>query len=717
MANTIFSDSWFRVSGLRVALLPSVEVKAQTFRGQKWHVLQDTYTQRYFRATEQACKFILSLRTTRTVEEIWEEFVNTHPADAPSQEEVIQILSQLHLSNLLYSLQHSDDEAIVDRYKKQKNKELRGKLASFLFLRVPLWNPDPLLNRIQPLIRFFTGWTAFCIWLVVVVFGVFTAIEYREALVDQSQGVLSVGNLPWLYVCLSTLKLFHEAGHAFVCKRFGGEVRTFGVMFLMLTPLPYVDATSSWGFPNRWHRIYVSFAGMAVEFFFAAAAALIWVSTGPGLTNSLAFNVMLIGSVSSVLFNGNPLLRFDAYYMLSDYAEIPNFYQKAQQQWKYFGDRYILGSTNAESKATDTREWYWLTIYGLLSFIYLMIVTLGISLFLLDQWLPLGILVVAMTVFSKVLSPGYYLFKHITGSKTQANRRRAIGATIAVGALLIALLGFMPFPYSLKTSGILQANASNFIYLQAPGKLEKLHVRHGDKVRKGQLIATLVNPDLLAEISIAEHAKEEALVQYRQALHNSNNQIGASQTQLDMLESRLKDLNGQLGRLNVISEQDGEWIAPELHETLGSWLQRGNAIGELVDRRSFRFLAIIQQEQAEYIFKNDFHETELRLAGQADVNIVLPNVKVIPYQNQRLPSVALGWLGGGEIPVSTNESSGDKARDSFFILHAEIPGDQLERITVLHGLSGTMRIKLSPQPLLVQAYRSVKQLVQKRYSL
>ena len=717
MANTIFSDSWFRVSGLRVALLPSVEVKAQTFRGQKWHVLQDTYTQRYFRASGQACKFIMSLRTTKTVEEIWEEFVNSHPEDAPSQEEVIQILSQLHTSNLLYSLQHSDNEAIVDRYKKQKNKELRGKLASFLFLRVPLWNPDPLLNRIQPLIRLFTGWGSFGIWLAVVAFGIFTAIEHREALVDQSQGVLSVSNLPWLYVCLSTLKLFHEAGHAFVCKRFGGEVRTFGVMFLILTPLPYVDATSSWGFPNRWHRIYVSFAGMAVEFFFAAAGALVWANTGPGLTNSLAFNVMLIGSVSSVLFNGNPLLRFDAYYMLSDYAEIPNFYQKAQQQWKYFGDRYILGSINAENKATDEREWYWLTIYGLLSFIYLMVVTLGISLFLLDQWLPLGLLVLAMTIFSKILSPGYQLFKHVTGSKTQANRRRAVTSTLVIAAVLTGVLCIVPFPYSIKTSGVLQANASNFIYLQAPGKLEKLYVRHGDKVGKGQLIATLVNPDLLSEISITQHAKEEALVQYLQALHNASNQISVTQTQLDTLESRGKELSSQLARLNVVAEQDGEWIAPELHEMSGSWLQRGYAIGEIVDRRSFRFVAIIQQEQAESIFKNDFHETELRLTGQADVNVMLPNVKVIPYQNQRLPSVALGWLGGGEIPVSTNDSSGDKAKDSFFILYAEIPGDQLQRITVLHGLSGTMRIKLSPQPLLVQAYRSVKQLIQKRYSL
>ena len=717
MTSTIFSDSWFRVSGLRVALLPSVVVQPQTFRGQKWFVLQDTYSQKYFRASEQACRFIAGLSTERTVEEIWEEFVNNHPEDAPSQEEIIQILSQLHISNLLYSLESLDNEAIVERYNKQKNKELFGKIASFLFVRIPLWNPNGFLERVPGLIRSLTGWTACGVWFCVLIAGVFTAFEHRDALVDQTQGVLSVGNLPWLYLCLATLKLFHEAGHAFVCKKFGGEVRVCGVMFLLMTPLPYVDATSSWGFANRWQRIYVSFAGMAVEFFFAAAAALIWANTGQGLINSLAFNIMLIGSVSSILFNGNPLLRFDAYYMLSDYAEIPNFYQKAQQQWKYFGDRYILGSTSAKTKATDEREWYWLTVYGLLSFVYLMIVTLGIILFLLDQWLPLGLLVLGMTLYSKFVSPAHHLFKHVLGPASQANRRQAVAASSAIGITLLILFAAVPFPYSIKASGILQAKDSSFINLQAAGKLDGLYVRHGDKIRKGQLIATLSNPDLVAELSLTKSSTEEAKVQLLQALHKSNIDINGLEKQLDGLARRVQDVSKQLDSLNVVAEQDGEWIAPDLHEMRNSWLERGYRLGEVVDRRRFRFLALIQQEQADYLFSRDFRETDLRLSGQADANVTLGAVKVIPYQNQRLPSVALGLMGGGDIPTSSGDTTGERARDSFYSLHAEIPSDQLTQVTVLHGLSGILRIKLTPQPLLVQAYRGLKQLVQKRYSL
>lgn len=717
MATTIFSDSWFRVSGLRVALLPSVEVKTQVFRGRTWHVLQDTYTQRYFRASSEACHFIQSLRADTTVEDIWEDFVNDHPENAPSREEVIQLLSQLHMSNLLYSLQQSDNEAIVKRYKKQKNKELLGKMASFLFLRIPLWNPDALLNRTRPLIMLCTGWGALVIWSALLLWGGITAFTHRAALLDQSQGVLSVGNLPWLYVCLTVLKLFHEAGHAFVCKRFGGEVRTVGVMFLLFTPLPYVDASSSWGFQERWHRIYASFAGMAVEFFFAAAGAVVWANTAPGLAHSLAFNVMLIGSVSSLLFNGNPLLRFDAYYMLSDYAEIPNLYQKGQQQWKYFGDRYLLGTVSAQSKATDTKEWLWLTLYGLLSFAYLIAITLGISLFLMDQWLPLGLLVLAMTLYSRLLAPFYQLLKHLRGGSTQGNRHRAWTVVISGAVALILVLGIIPFPDAVRTQGIVKANSATTVYLQTSGTLEHLHVQHGDRLLAGQLIASLTNADLATEIITTEASKVETQAQYLQALHKNSSDLSALQQKLDTLDDRLHSLAGQRKLLEVRAEQDGEWVAPDLHERVGSWLQRGHNLGEVVDPRSFRFVAVVAQEQTDRLFKQDYQQADLRLAGQEDGNVRLTQLQIIPFQSDRLPSVALGWLGGGEIAVNTSEPSGATAKESFYLLQTELPNAALLGLTVLHGLTGTLRVQTPAQPLATQAYRAVQQLLQKRYAL
>jgi putative peptide zinc metalloprotease protein len=139
-------------------------------------------------------------------------------------------------------------------------------------------------------------------------------------------------------------------------------------------------------------------------------------------------------------------------------------------------------------------------------------------------------------------------------------------------------------------------------------------------------------------------------------------------------------------------------------------------MGEIIDRSHFRFLAVIQQEQADYLFKQDFLATELRLVGQSDVNIRIDKVDIIPFQSQTLPSVALGWMGGGDIPVNTNDPAADKALDSFYTLYGQVPVNAGD-FTRLHGLSGTVRFSLPPQSLFVQAYRSLQQTAQKRYAL
>jgi putative peptide zinc metalloprotease protein len=506
VASSVFSDSWFRVAGMRVCLLPTVRVQRQSFRGRDWFVLEDSYTQRFFRLTPEAWAFISRLTPDKTVEETWNAFLETHPSQAPGQESVIQLLSQLHVSNLLYFRHQPDNDAIIDRVRRTRNREWAGKAMSFLFFRVPLLDPNAWLDRIRPFIRFMTGpWLAF-VWLAVVAWGCTAAFENRQELVDKTQGLLAVGNLPWLYLCLASLKLLHELGHAFVTKRYGGEVRTLGVMFLLFTPLPYVDATASWAFRNPWHRVYVGAAGMLVEFFLAAIGALVWSSTGAGLVNSIAFNVMIIGSVSSLIFNGNPLLRFDAYYMLSDAIEIPNLYQKAQQQWMYFGDRYLLGTETATSPAQDQREWWWLTAYGVMSFVYLMVVTVGISLFLLDQWFILGVLALAMTLATKFAMPAWKLVQHLTGPQVARNRRRALASSIGVLLALIAIGGWLPLPYSIQAHGILQAGDTAMVYAPIDGALVRAVARNGEQVRAGQVVAQLRNPDLDQDIEVSRCA-------------------------------------------------------------------------------------------------------------------------------------------------------------------------------------------------------------------
>jgi putative peptide zinc metalloprotease protein len=200
-------------------------------------------------------------------------------------------------------------------------------------------------------------------------------------------------------------------------------------------------------------------------------------------------------------------------------------------------------------------------------------------------------------------------------------------------------------------------------------------------------------------------------------LHRASSELEALQQKIDTLNDRMRNLNEQRRLLEVRSEQDGEWVAPDLHERVGSWLQRGHNLGEVVDPGSFRFVAVVAQEQTDRLFKLDFKQAELRLTGQADGNVLLAQLQVIPFQSDRLPSVALGWLGGGDIAVNTSEPSGATAKESFFLLQTELPHAALQDLTVLHGLTGTLRIQTPAQPLATQAYRAINQLLQKRYAL
>jgi putative peptide zinc metalloprotease protein len=379
MAGATFSDSWHRLAEARVGLLPSVQVRKQRYRNQDWFVLQDTFTQKFFRVTPTAWGFLARLAPSRTVDEAWREYVRDHAEIAPGQDEVVQLLSQLNASNLLFFRNQPDSGGLFQRAETRRQRELQGKLMAFLYVRFPLFNPNEWLNRIQPLINVLLHPLMAVVWLVVVTLGGMAALGQREALLDGAEGILSLGNLPWLYLSLASLKLFHELAHAFVCKRFGGEVHTLGVMLLIFTPLPYMDASASWSFRSRWQRALVGAAGMIIELFLAAIAAMVWANTGDGLVHSLAFNVMVVGSVSSLLFNGNPLLRFDSYYILIDILAIPNLFQKSGQQWLYFGDRYLMGNTSAQSPAQDRWEWIWMTSYGLMSYLYRLLITTGLS--------------------------------------------------------------------------------------------------------------------------------------------------------------------------------------------------------------------------------------------------------------------------------------------------------------------------------------------------
>ena len=711
-----FSDSWYRVADLHLGLLPGVEVHKQAYRGETWYVLQEPGSGKFFRLRPDAYRFACSLTPDETVAEAWYRANAEYPEQAPDQEEVVQLLSQLHHANLLFFRSRGDHDAIFKRFQQQRGRERLGQLMALLYLRIPLWNPDRFLNRSRRWLSPIFSTPVLIAWVVAMLFFGKLVVENWEQLWATGQGLLAPGNLPLLYLSIFGLKVFHEMAHAIVCKRYGGEVHSMGLMFIVFTPLPYIDASASWSMRGRWQRAYVGAAGMIVELFLASLAGWLWLYTGPGFLNSLAFNLMVAGSVSAVLFNGNPLLRFDAYYILTDLVELPNLYQKASQQWFYYGDRYLFGTEQAEPPARDQREAIWYTTYGLLSVAYRLFIMFAIGFLVADVWLGFGVMMVIMMAFIWVFIPGGRLIKYLAHSpKLMRNRRRALAATLGIAVALVLLIGVLPVRDTVKAPGVVLANETHPIYTRSAAKLVDVHVRDGQWLEQGQPIVTLASDSLAQELRLVSEQLRETEWLYRQALEINELDPAGFLEQVEALRERQATLAERIQALEVRAAGPGLWQGQRLSERLGTYVGLGEALGTLVNTQDYRFVAVIDQAAAAALFGRRIDQGEIRLWSQNADPIAVQSLNLVPFQKRQLPSPALGVGGNGPILTTTDDQGRTLARESFFEMHVQLPQDK--GVTFGHGMTGVMRLELDSNPLAAQLYRHLRQSLQRRYGL
>lgn len=714
--HSTFSESWYRIADQHAALRPHVRVRRQYFRGECWYVVQDPINNQFFRLRPAAYEFVARLRLDRTIEQVWQACLNANPDEAPGQEDIIRLLSQLYSANLLHSDLPPDSAKLFERFKQRRQREVKARLLNIMFARIPLLDPDEWLKRCQGFIRLLYSPFGALLWLGVVGTAIKIALDNTSALKDQSQGLLEPGNLFLLYAGVILTKTVHEFGHAFACRRFGGEVHAMGVMFMIFTPMPYVDATSSWAFRSRWQRMLVGGAGMLQELFVAALATFLWANTGEGALHSLAYNMMFVASISTLIFNLNPLMRFDGYYMLADWLDIPNLYSQANRQLIYLVERFAFGCKNAESQAHTRKEACWLTSFGVAGHIYRVLVFGTILLFLADRMLILGILMAAVCLVSWIIVPVIGLVRYLTASPQLArNRVRAIAVCAGTAAVLLVLLELVPFPNHFRAPGVLEAVEYSMVANETEGYLERVLVPSGTMVTAGQALVQLRNRDLEFELAQVRAQAAETEAMELRAMQRHTADLKPIRARAQAIAKRLRHLEQQQAALTVHARHAGRWIAPEIQNYFGAWLARGTGLGQVINADSFHFSAIIPQREASRHFAAEIRSAQVRLRGQSGIDLTVLRQVIIPAERETLPSAALGWRGGGEIPNAQNDSSGLRAAEPFFELRATLQADPAAAF--LHGRSGTIRFQLAPQPLLEQWLRKLRQLLLKRYSL
>jgi len=715
MATAIFSASWYRVAALKPKLRTHARIHRHEYRDETWYVLQDLTMERFLRFSPPAYLMIGFMDGQRSVEEIWRLACARLGDDAPTQEETIQLLTQLYRADVLQCDVTPDATELLQRHEEQSRRQWQSRVFSFFSWRFPLFDPERFLRRLMPVVRPLFGWFGAIIWLAVVLPAlVLAASHWSDLTMNVLDHVLVPQNLIFLWLLFPAIKAFHEFGHAFATKAFGGEVHEMGVMLLVLTPVPYVDASSSWAFRNKWKRVLVGAAGMVVELFLAALALFVWLSAEPGVVRGIAYNAIFIAGISTVLFNANPLLRYDGYYILADLIEIPNLRPRASAYLGYLCERYLFGSHAAEAPLATTEEKIWFVGWGVSSFVYRIAVVIAILFYLAGRLFSVGALLAVVAALAwgavPVVKGLHFLFN---SPRIQLVRHRAIMVSAAIALLIAAVIGLVPLPYRSEAEGVIWIPDEAFVRAGAEGFIGAVTAQPGIRVHKGDPIIALANPALTTQEQVlAAHLRE---LEARYVLYLSTEPVKAETTQDEIryTRARLDRVREQIADLTIRSRTDGVFVVPAVEDLPGRFVKQGELLGYVVELGTVTVRTVVSQAIFDLV-RSSTRAVEVRLSERITETVPAAVRRIVPGASEKLPTRALGTGGGGEVALDPSDRQGLTAVQKVFQIDL-----QLSSSTKLINLGGRGYVRFDHgwAPLGVQWYRKIRQLFLSRFNV
>lgn len=685
-----------------------VRVHRHSYRGNIWYVISDPASGRVHRFTLSAYILIGLMTGTRTVQEIWETACVRLGDEAPTQDEMIHLLGQLHVADVLQCDVTPDTAEILSRYRRHSRSERINPLLRPLSMRIPLFDPERILNRLLRFARPFFGVWGAALWASVVVAGAVLAVKHRpELTADVLDQAFTPRNLVLIWFIFPAVKVLHELGHALATKAWGGEVHETGVMFLVFTPMPYVDVSASAAFRSPLRRIMVSAAGMMVEMFVAAVALFIWLNAEPGMIRNISYNVILIAGISTIAFNANPLVRFDGYYIFADLVEIPNLAQRSVKYVGYLAERYLFGMDEIEAPSDTLRERAWFVSYAAASLVYRTLLSAGILFFIARKFLVAGLIMAVWVSVTTVAMPVAKGLSYLLNSPRLHRRRSRAFTIVALAAGLLSLLIFVvPMPLRTQAEGVVWLPEQSFVRAGADGFIQELAVSHGTAVRRGATVVKSYDPMLGAQVRVLEAQIEELSARQRAVQLDDRVQARVIQEQLEHGRAALERARERMDQLIAVSNEDGVYVALQPEDMPGRFVRQGEIIGYIITRSPVIARVIVSQENINLVRRNT-KGIEARLAKDIDHTFPVSILREVPEASEYLPSKVLGAEGGGKAVVDTRETSGTKTFNRTFQFDIRLP---MKWQDLNIGERIYVRFDHGWEPLARRWYRSLRQL-------
>jgi putative peptide zinc metalloprotease protein len=723
-----FSPVWHRVRATTPTLRPHVQVTRQIYRGKRWHVAHDPTSNQFYRLSPVAYDFVSSLDGVITVDKAWELSLTRHGDMAPTQNEVIELIGQLYNSNLIKLEATPETEQLLRRGRERTRKRVTQQAIGLMYFKLKLFNPDMILTAVEPVLRPMLNKVGLVVWILFLISGLWVVIPNWDRAVAGLDMLTSPSNWGWMIAAFVLLKLWHELGHGVICKRLGGQVPEFGAMLLVLIPSPYVDASSAWAFANKWQRISVGAGGMIFELFAAAIAAHIWANGTPGtLVSSMAYFIMVSSGVSTVLFNANPLMRFDGYYMLSDLLEVPNLSQRANQIWIRGLQRSYYRVENVRPVSNLPGERFILVVYGALAFFYRILIFLAISSWLLGFWFGLGLVLAVWSLAAWIIMPtGKAIHWLATSSQLTEHRPRALALTALLVGGIALLIGAVPLPDWRRAPAVVEAERTVGVFIAGEGFVEQAHVRPGDAIDAGQPIVTLASPELTSELAATRADQQEVLIRLRdsQAKEDATGALVYTRY-LQAVDLKIADLQRRARETVVRAPFNGIIVRQDPARLIGAYVKEGSDVCTIIDPKTLHIHAVMEQGDAAWLFdaakttapaNSDSLNVELRFAS--DLSTVVPGkvVRIVPSGQRMLPHASLSFSGGGQIENDQTDQTGRLSKHEKFSVFLTTK-DHKDMATLAAGQRVYVRFTLPGKPIASQLFDRLLKTLQGRVNL
>ena len=715
---------------------PDLKARKQRYQGRLYWVVKDPVGLQYYRFEEEEYAILQMLDGHSSLDEIAQRFERDFPPQTIRTEELQQFIGMLHRSGLVITDAAGQGQQLVKRRSERKRQEFMAAATNILSMRFKGIDPERFFNFIYPYIRWFFSVPAMVICITLALTALLLIIvqfDVFHSRLPDFQYFFRAQNWMWLALTLCITKVLHEFGHGLSCKHFGGECHEIGVMFLVLTPCLYCNVSDSWMLPNRWHRAAIGAAGMYVELVLASIACFIWWFTVPGPLNYICLNVMFICSVSTVMFNANPLLRYDGYYILSDVLEIPNLRQKASSILNRKLGKWCLGLEEPEDPFLPQRRQWLFATYTVASAIYRWVVTLSILYFLNKVFEPYGLKILGQAIalgslYGLLFQPLWKMYKFfkVPGRLGKVKSLRVYATLLVITAAIVGI-GFVPLPSHVYCPLEVQARNAASVYVKVDGILEKTFVKPGDQVTEGQLLAQLKNIDV--DFQIEKLTGQRNVLQAQlQGLNlvslvdrKASSEIEPTEKSLASTTEQLANLEKDRKMLRLVSPRAGTVLPPPLvekqgdesvhlptwhgspldPENIGAHLTKGQKFCQVGDPQSLEARLYIDQNDIEFVQPGQ--RVEIMLSQTAEWSYV-STIEHVSTENEKNTPTHLSSLHGGELPSKADASGA--ARPLSPIYEAVVPLPETDKGPFLRiGLVGKAKISTAPRTLWARLVR------------